>query len=89
MFARDVSCATRAVYASCAHGSLSERCLWSVSLVSEEYTIILDSYSTGTDVGTIISATGMPWARSNTRIVKIVEKGFTYVWTLPRGVTQA
>ena len=77
MFARDVSCATRAVYASCAHGSLSERCSWSVSLVFEEYTIILDSYRTDTDARTIMTATGVPWARWNTRTVKIVETSLT------------
>ena len=87
MFARDVSCATRAMYASCAHASLSERCSWSVSLVYEEYMIILDSCSTDTDDITIMTATGVPWARWNTRIVKIVEKGFTYVWTLPGGMS--
>ena len=77
MFARDVSCATRAMYASCAHASLSERCSWSVSLVSEDYTIILDSYSTDTDDITIKTATGVLWARWNTRTVKIVETSAT------------
>jgi len=61
------------MYASCAHASLSERCSWPVSLVSEEYMIILDSYSTDTDDRTIMTATGVPWARWNTRTVKIVE----------------
>ena len=30
-----------------------------------------------------MTATGVPWARWNTRIVKIVETALTYVWTLP------
>ena len=29
-----------------------------------------------------MTATGVPWARWNTRIVKIVETALTYVWTL-------
>ena len=47
--------------------------MWSVSLVSEEHTIILDSYRTGTDARTIMTATGVPWARWNTCTLKIVE----------------
>ena len=54
-----------------------ERCTWSVSLVSEAYTIIVDSYSTDTDARTIMTATGVPWARWNTRTVKIVETSLT------------
>ena len=50
---------------------------------SEEYTIILDSYRTDTDARTIMTATGVPWARWNTCTVKIVETWLTYAWTLP------
>ena len=50
---------------------------WSVSLVSEEYTIILDSYRTDTDARTIMTATGVPWARWNTCTMKIVETSLT------------
>ena len=44
---------------------------------SEEYTIILDSYRTDTDARTIMTATGVPWARWNTCTVKIVETSLT------------